>query len=332
MMIDRTNYETYFIDLIDGTLPGREVDIVLDFIRENPDLAEELNELERITLNPDATEEFETKALLKSDFDQPDLLTETCIRAIENNLSEEEKTAFTIYINQHSKAKNEYRLFKATISEPDLSIVYPKKNNLKKTRALAPYWYSVAAVLLIGFFFWFSNKQEELPQPIVQQTETKIEAPAIQPAQVALTPALKQEKRTIAAISKPVISENISSENIAIRTSSDEIQPLSPIQNIEIQIDETQLIAELAPVKVESVVKAGEQEIYPTIPELVAQQVSKFNLKSEASKLGKAALKRISSSTNEKLAYTTNRQGQVNKIEFNSKLLAFSIPVNSTNY
>lgn len=50
MKISRSNYEIFFLDYLDGTLSANRVDDFLDFLKNNPDLADELKGVSNISL------------------------------------------------------------------------------------------------------------------------------------------------------------------------------------------------------------------------------------------------------------------------------------------
>jgi hypothetical protein len=336
MRIDRTNYEVFFIDLLDGALSGKALDEVLDFIQENPDLAEELKGLDDFRVIPEALPELNISSLLKSDLDHPELLQETCVRAVEKQLSAGEEAAFNQYIHTHPKAKNEYRLFQATISKPDYNVVYPYKKSLKRTRLIGPLWYSLAAAFVLGFFFWFTNKNNEEPVQIVQHTEITSEKNQSNPAipekietEIKAEAKVEKEQKVVvkSKITKP---EVVGNESLAIRT-VENFEPLVAVNVVKVDGGDGQLFADLMPFNGKQREEAENQTIYPTIPELIAQKISTISFRSEASKFGKVALDRISTVTNEKLSYKTNGKGNVEKIEFSSKLLAFSFPIGTSD-
>ena len=324
MKINRENYEPYFIDLLDGTLSNEMVDELLDFLRLNPDLAEELKGLEAIQLHPDNSIKFNHQSLLKTGFDQPDVFNETCIRSIENDLTKAEETQFQRYIKNNEKAAAEYELFRATISEPDLLITYPDKSSLKHKVKVMPLWYAVAAVLLLGILFWFNTpKQEEIIEPLAQAVPVLNEKP--QPK--INVNALKNEFARIEAkdIRQPVKAEQAKQE---IQPRNEElIQPMLANLSIPaIDIPEENNFA-LATIPA----KDKLTEFYPTVPELLVAEVNKIDVKSEARKIGHFALDKLRDITDDKLSYATNQNGNVKKIEYNSRLLAFSVPVNLKN-
>ena len=92
MKINRQNYESYFLDYIEGNLQPVDVAEVILFAEKNPDLAEELNGLEQVRFEP-TSEGFVRKVDLKKkeiplDQTQLDLLL---AKEVEGDLSQKEK-------------------------------------------------------------------------------------------------------------------------------------------------------------------------------------------------------------------------------------------------
>jgi len=90
--INRNNYEAYFLDFAEGNLSEEERANVLDFIRANPDLREELEEFEIIELPVDADESVNWSELKKEkDYTQSQKFRdELYFNAIEGDLSGKE--------------------------------------------------------------------------------------------------------------------------------------------------------------------------------------------------------------------------------------------------
>ena len=70
MKITRDNYESFFIDFIEGNLPENMIDQFLDFLNQNPDLKEELHLFEEVNLPEELVVFQEKKQLHKSAADE----------------------------------------------------------------------------------------------------------------------------------------------------------------------------------------------------------------------------------------------------------------------
>jgi hypothetical protein len=55
--INRNNYESYFLDFLEGTLEEPLKAELMDFLKKNPDLAKELDEFEMVRLSPEESRE-----------------------------------------------------------------------------------------------------------------------------------------------------------------------------------------------------------------------------------------------------------------------------------
>lgn len=110
--INRNNYEAYFLDFAEGNLSDEQRKEVLDFIRANPDLREELEEFELIQL-PVENEEPENWVDLKKDYsNSQELRDELYFKAVERDLSEEDEKSLSKLLENQAYAE-EYKLWKS---------------------------------------------------------------------------------------------------------------------------------------------------------------------------------------------------------------------------
>lgn len=324
MSITRENYEPYFIDLIDGTLPTETVDELLDFLRANPDLAEELKGLEKIRIQPDHSEYFIHKTLIKSEMEKPGVIEETCIRSIENDLSEKDEAEFQHYLSKHPEAANEYRLFQATISEPHPFIDFDKKETLFRRAKIVPFWYAAAAVVLLSLIMWFSIPSQPVVEMVAQSQPIAVENPVVE----INTQILKG--KFIEINEATVFMQNIheeKTESVEPTIRHENISEMNPLNSLVYAEKTTAPDLTLAQVSL----PVNEQTIayFPSVPELIAQEVNKIDAQQEVKKFGRFALNKLKDLSDDKLNFETASGGEINKIEYSSRLLAFSIPVNS---
>jgi hypothetical protein len=66
MLIDRSNYELWLIDWLDGNLSRDEIETVMSFLESNPDIREEFNEMASLNLKPQEAKFRGKKPLKKS--------------------------------------------------------------------------------------------------------------------------------------------------------------------------------------------------------------------------------------------------------------------------
>lgn len=328
MKIDRNNYETFFIEYLDGNFPLGEIDLLLDFLSENPDLAEELKGLEKIKVQPASHFQTDFDHLKKSDFDLPEIFEETCIRAVENDLSPSAWLEFQNYIQQHSDHKKTFELYRLTISEPDSFIIYNQKNRLLKRKKVNVfnYWYAVAAIFIFGLILFLPPDQKPTVHSEVQvakSIETKVATPleASKPIQtIRVVPTYKNH--FILAKSEPF------KEPVSEKTKThDFIEPLLPLsQNIQIAHD-IKTNMNLIPFEKPASNHGKDFSKYLSVNEFFAKKVNEIKGKEKNGFIGNLALNVLKKVTGKKFDYSKTNNGKVNKIEFNSQLVAFSIPL-----
>ncbi len=195
MSINRNNYESYLIDYLDGTLHPFQVAEVLLFLDQNNDIKEEFDNLNSAVLLNTETY-FDSSFLLKSEQDRNQLLL---IKEIESDLSNLEAIELQNAIKQNPKLVVAQELITLTVQQPDYSLEYPNKKELKRTN-LSIVWYTplvrIASVLVllsvIGFIYVKLTKQQ---QPITnnkQNTNQNTNAPiADEQTKLASTKALR---------------------------------------------------------------------------------------------------------------------------------------------
>jgi len=109
--INRNNYEAYFLDFAEGNLSDEERKEVLDFIRSNPDLKEELEEFELIQLPAEDEDPGHWADLKKNYSDSQELRDELYFNALEGDLSEKDEKSLSKLLENKAYAE-EYNLWK----------------------------------------------------------------------------------------------------------------------------------------------------------------------------------------------------------------------------
>lgn len=171
MSINRNNYETYLIDYLDGTLHPYEVTEVLLFLDQHADIKAEFIDMNNVFL-PKTEAQFNSSILLKSVQDRN---VHLLVKEIESDLSYIETTELQAAIKQNPKLISEQKLFTLTIQQPDYSLIYPNKTELKK-QVLSIFWYTpmlrIASVIVflsvIGVIYYKNTQQH---QPIVYNNQ-----------------------------------------------------------------------------------------------------------------------------------------------------------------
>jgi hypothetical protein len=334
MKIDRNNYELFFIDYIDGNLNEKHIDQLLDFLKENPDLASELKGIETIEFSDGIITVPDFSYLKKTDFDSEELFEENCIRVIEGNLSEEEKEQFFFHLKANEHHRQIFQLYKATVLQPDLRISYHEKEGLKKSNPvfiLKPLL-AVAAIFIFVLFLLSPSKitNYNINNPIVLNIESH---PKVIMGD-GLVPEYETKKgdrvNTIEKTMQQVILiEDTASkhERLVLYEEITSIQPKQVFAQSEIQ--QIPLALGLKPMEIAKENVSSRR--YLTIEEYLTQKFDQLKEEQKKGLLQKIALNALKKVTPEKVDYSTNENGFIDKIEFSTKLLAISIPVHTSD-
>ena len=154
-MVNRNNYEAFFLMYVDGELSATEKEMVEVFVQQNPDLKEELAMLQQVVLLPENEVVFADKNVLykqtgneisTSNFEAYFLLY------IDNELNLKDKEEVEIFVLQHPELQNDFTLLKQTKLELE-NIVCPNKDLLykkeKERRVVYMNWYKMAAAAVV---------------------------------------------------------------------------------------------------------------------------------------------------------------------------------------
>ncbi|MFA5817793.1 MAG: hypothetical protein WC854_00760 [Bacteroidales bacterium] len=136
MKIDRSNYEIWLIDWLDGNLSDLQVELLKLFLSENPELKEEFDGLTAVSLKP-SERSFPHKDQLKKSIavlsgSQFEYL---CVAYLENDLSAGQQTELMESINQDYEKKRTFELIQKIRLDP-AGISYKHKNQLIKKTAV----------------------------------------------------------------------------------------------------------------------------------------------------------------------------------------------------
>jgi hypothetical protein len=113
MEINRSNYELWLIDWLDSNLPDLQVEQLKFFLNENPDLLEEVNELNQLILKPSENSFTQKVQIIKSSSDLYDSQFDyLCIALNENDLNTEQKTELLEIIDNDNDKKRRFDLLR----------------------------------------------------------------------------------------------------------------------------------------------------------------------------------------------------------------------------
>lgn len=346
MKITRQNYEAYFIDYLEGNLDEQLVDVFIDFLQQNPDLKEELELFSAVTAVPESLTFNKKKTLYHEKYDLESEFNEAAVARLEGDLSEQEIHDFDAYVLSHPEKQEDIDLFDKTQLKADESIRFEKKNKLYKRAAgktLLLWSTRVAAILIVGlvlFSLVTRNGKTNVPTNQLAQVEESKETQPSAQSEIVFTQEPVAEKQQVAEVpEKPVQKKTVPEKSV---NTSEIIQKNAQPEPVivRVQMEMPQEIKTLtASLDVPHPNEALET-MYITVPEtshsnieekLLAEVVlEKTGLNDlSMSKIKKAGLKLVSGFTKENLSYKTDAEGEITEINYDSRLLAFTIPTNT---
>ncbi|WP_340111921.1 hypothetical protein [Maribellus mangrovi] len=335
MEITRKNYEAYFVDYLEGKLEEKLVDTFIEFLQKNPDLREELNLFEGIEVVPKSTSFSKKDKLYKVKYDEEKAFNKTAIDNLEGEISGKEKREFENYLSDHLDKQRDVELFSQTILKADENIHYEHKKKLykKSGRTIVLFWAGrVAAVLILAFAIFSlmnTNDKTLAPENQVAQVEEKTEN--TEPANTVKT------EETIPEAVENQLAETTPKEELLQAKTTNSIRNATNLSLEEKKLTQFRVPVENMPemnsliasidIKEPQPVLATMTLIYevnePDEEHLLADNLKKkFSLK----KITKAGLNLVTSISNERFTYETNDKGKVTEYNYESRLLAFSIP------
>lgn len=343
-MITRDNYESYFVDYLEGNLPENQIDQFLDFLNRNPDLKEELHLFEEVILPEENIVFQEKQQLHKSATDEIHRFENKAIAYLEHDLDDEERKLFETYLANHPQLKKEYDLFDKTRLIPDLSVQFAAKNKLyqKSAKTVVLNWVARAAAVVvlvwgISSLLQTPNKTE-MAQNKVETAETNFKENR-QETQVKTEQApekLIQEKEKPAQVDKLVKAkpENKHKQNKAkeIQTLPQEQPKDEPNLLVALPVIDAKLEREeelhLAVKQMNTIIQINETQRTMSVEEFLAMRAKKIGKDGlfSAQRIARLGLNIASEISGDRIGYK-EKDGKITSVEFESKLMAFSIPL-----
>ena len=232
-IINRQNYEEYFLLYTDDELDPAEKLAVEEFVQQHPDLKIELEMLQRSILTPQPIIFHGKDALLRNSTSIVNVSNyeEYFLLYTDDELDNEKKDCVEQFVFQNPGYQPEFDLIQKVRLIADGEVKFPDKTILYRTEkdgeVIVFRWRNIAAAVIIFIFLgglgWYLNLKEDSSTPIVQTTPQKLNK-----VEVQQRPAFDN---TIAK-TDPVVNGNVSTE--FKKTESKRIQlAQNPTEKIE---------------------------------------------------------------------------------------------------
>lgn len=158
MNINRNNYEEFFLLYADGELSAKEKQAVEQFIKDNPDVANELKMLMQTKFDNDGIVFTDKNLLYKTDDAAINLnnYEEYFLLYVDDELSDAEKNKVETFVLQHPQVQKDFIVLKQTKSETD-TIIFPDKKLLYRKKEKPVIYFSfvrmAVAAAFVGLLF-----------------------------------------------------------------------------------------------------------------------------------------------------------------------------------
>lgn len=343
-MITRDNYESYFVDYLEGNLPEIQIDQFLDFLNQNPDLKEELHLFEELVL-PEENVFFQDKQQLrKSQADENQVHENKVIAYLEGDMDVHESRAFGAYLDQHPDLQKEYRQFEKTRLIPDLSIRYGAKNRLyhKPAHSVVMTWVSRAAAVVV--LLWGINSLIQTPNK-TEIAQNKVESAQANSKENQAENQEKTEKQLTAQIQEKVKQADVitpikkkpepksvqekaeDKKTLQLEKTGDEPALLAALPAIDARLENAEEL-NLAVRQTNTINRINEAPRTMSVDQFLAMRAKKVGKEGlfSVQRLARLGLNVASEISGERIGYK-EIDGKITSVEFESKLMAFSIPL-----
>lgn len=178
MVLNRHNYEEFFLLYIDNELSATERNAVEVFVEQNADLKEELAMLQQTVFNADTVVFKNKNTLLKEDITA---LQQNLLLYLDNELTEADTLKMQQLLTTDTAANKEFTVLQQTQLKVDDTIVFADKKILyrkEQGKVVGFIWLRVAAAMLLGFGTWgvikVLNISNKVPAAVAKKIETKV--------------------------------------------------------------------------------------------------------------------------------------------------------------
>lgn len=344
MTITRDNYEPYFLDFLDGNLAEDQIDQFLDFLEQNPDLKEELHGIESLKLDEEEIVYSGKNSLYKTGEDARKSSEIKMIAHLEGDMNDEERKAFEAYLSLHPELQKEYELFRKAKLTPDSAVRFPDKQKLyRKSRPVIVMNWVARAAAVVALVWGINAIYESQRSPVTSKTQPRTAQTIVKPEQ-SQVPEEKAPTETAIAENKSPVKEVKPEKTQPVVEKEQKHTEEKQVKSLDFPERETSTLAmmESRTALLEAELPTGQLIISPsvttlpeaggtkviTVDEFLAMQAKKAGEEGllSARRLLRAGLGLASELSGERIVYR-EKNGKITSVDFDSKLLAFSIPI-----
>ena len=335
MTITRDNYEPFFLDFLEGNLKETMIDDFLDFLELNPDLKAELHLFEQFHLPEQQVVFSGKKHLYKSAAKEKTALEVKTIALMEGDLKEEEQLSFKAYIAAHPELQKEYDLMTKTRLVADSRIKYPHKNNLHK-RSGAILWLNWAAsiaafaVILWGISSLFQPGSQPNSLDTTQEMGNQV---------ISRSGSLQKGNQVISRSGSLHNGNQVISRSLGLKKGNQVNSRSGSLQERDLTVPE-EIIPVSASLKTEpletllavshsaNIEKIKGSRHFLSLDKFLTSRAKRLGGQGllSANKIIRTGLNMASELSGDRIGYKV-KNGKIASLDFESKLMAFSIPL-----
>jgi len=226
-VLTRTNYEEAFLLYVDNELTPAEKNAVDDFVRQHPDLKEELDLLCSATFSADDLS-FNGKEALFADSMKLHTVDESLLLYIDNELPQAEIEKVETQLEKDEAFALQHALLLKTKLDASEQIIYPYKKELyrRTERRIAPYWLRIAAAVVLvtgtGTAAWLNMDNSNSADVNVavatpKNTTPQSAPPTTAPAKQIETPVANESGKSLASSKVTAPQKTVAKKDIAVK-------------------------------------------------------------------------------------------------------------------
>ncbi len=245
MQINRSNYEIWFIDWLDGNLNEIQAEQLIQFLRQNPDLKDELEEINTMRLKP-SEKTYPYKNHLKKTSVSDSQFEYLCVAYNEHDLSPEQDIELKEIVEHDPEKRKVFDLIRKTKLSPTAVLYKRKKLLIKRTIGqnvirIAIVGLSAAAITILSIIA-FKTKSNFLPD------KSEITAQIIK----------NENKVVTSSNSSKITTDDVKHADIQSRKhlASSKKTPESTEKTLQLQKDSSSGLLPRAPVIVEKITRS----------------------------------------------------------------------------
>jgi hypothetical protein len=175
------NYEAYVLDYLDDKLDNEMLIEMKDFLNHHPDIKENIEGLEYISIKQENIFFPDKMKLLKNEESQNigiGYFDYLCISDIENDIHKEEKKELNNLLKNDPSLIEIWMKYARTKLKPDENIIFPRKHRIR--RIYYPSIFSIssslaAAVILLFIGIFYFNSLKEYPKTGISNSNIVID-------------------------------------------------------------------------------------------------------------------------------------------------------------